>query len=485
MTVDRISAMVATGESDSLEFKTTTGARREAAATVCALLNERGGHVLFGVTPEGQAVGQQVSERTLEEVSAELQRIDPPAFPTVERVPVSGDREIVLIGVSQGTAGPYQYRGTAYRRVGNTTVAMRADEYNRVLFERMHSDRRWENQPASGWSVADLDEAEVRRTVEEAIRRGRLADPGTREPVELLRGLGLYRDGVLWRAAVALFGEARRVEFEMPQCRLRVARFRGLDRTEFLDNRQFYGNAFALLGAAERFLRETLPIAGRIEAGRFDRIDEPLYPTLAMREALANALCHRDYAIGGGSVGVAVYDDRLEVTSSGSLHFGMTPERLFAPHESLPWNPLIARTFYRRGLIEEWGRGTLKMAEAIASAGLPRPEIEDAGGCVTVRFRHRTAAAWRAGGDGTDRASDASARQFGMKDLNDRMRAILAVLERAGQPLALREIRAGLAQQVEARRLRQDLADLKANGLIAPAGHGRGARWTRVQPRSL
>ena len=112
----------------------------------------------------------------------------------------------------------------------------------------------------------------------------------------------------------------------MPQCTLRVARFRGTDRTEFLDNRQFHGNAFTLLKAAERFLRETLPIAGRIEADRFERVDEPLYPTVAIREALANALCHRDYSIGGGSVGVAVYDDRLEITSSGSLHFGLTPE---------------------------------------------------------------------------------------------------------------------------------------------------------------
>ena len=111
---------------------------------------------------------------------------------------------------------------------------------------------------------------------------------------------------------------------------------------EFLDNRQFNGNAFTLLANAERFLRDTLPIAGRFEQDRFERIDEPLYPPLATREALANALCHRDYSIGGGSVGIAVYDDRLEVTSSGSLHFGLTPENLFAPHESRPWNPLIA-----------------------------------------------------------------------------------------------------------------------------------------------
>ncbi len=68
------------------------------------------------------------------------------------------------------------------------------------------------------------------------------------------------------------------------------------------------------------------------------------------------------------------------------LHFGLTPEALFGPHESLPWNPLIANVFYRRGIIESWGRGTLKIAELALAAGLLHPEIESTGGCVTVRL---------------------------------------------------------------------------------------------------
>ncbi len=135
---------------------------------------------------------------------------------------------------------------------------MSVDEYNRVLFERMHSERRWENEPATGWSIEDLDVVEIRNTVAEAVRIGRLNEPGHREPEHLLRGLGLLRDGVLVRAAAVLFGNTERLEFEMPQCLLRVARFRGIDRTEFLDNRQFNGNAFMLLSSAERFLRESL-----------------------------------------------------------------------------------------------------------------------------------------------------------------------------------------------------------------------------------
>jgi ATP-dependent DNA helicase RecG len=85
---------------------------------------------------------------------------------------------------------------------------------------------------------------------------------------------------------------------------------------------------------------------------------------------VSNAFCHRDYSIGGGSVALGVYDYRLEITSTGGLHFGLTPEALYLPHQSLPWNPMITRVFYRRGIIEAWGRGTLKMEAESCNRGL-------------------------------------------------------------------------------------------------------------------
>ena len=350
---------------------------------------------------------------------------------------------------------------------------MSAEEYNRILFERMHGEQRWENQPAKGWMVEDLDEAEILRALEAAIRQGRQDDPRTREPMDLLRGAGLLVDGKLSRAAAVLFGKRERIESDMTQCLLRAARFKGLDRSEFLDNRRFRGNAFMLLSAAERFLRDNNPVASRFQADRFDRIDEPLYPPLAVREALANALCHRDYSLGGGSVGLAIYDDRLEVTSSGTLHFGFTPATLFEPHESLPWNPLIADAFYRRGIIEVWGRGIHKMSEEAVAGGLPPPEIDDARGCVTVRFRH--------GKPKPPRVHLTTPQSMPGKvgDLTQTQQAIVALLHQADQALALREIRARLGEP-HIRRLREDLASLKAKGLVATTGRGRGARWKRL-----
>ena len=189
-------------------------------------------------------------------------------------------------------------------------------------------------------------------------------------------------------------------------------------------------------------------------------VRRPLHDRDAPRGS-QNRVCHAQPTRRARSVwcrtdGKCGWPARLEVTSSGTLHFGLTPEKLFAPHESLPWNPLIARTFYRRGIIEEWGRGTLKMVELTTAAGLPRPEIEDAGGCVTVRFRH---------GHYVPSKGD----QAGLTDLQQ---AILALLDRADEGLALREIRARLEPQASERQV-------MGFGGAEESGTGRGRRpWS-------
>ena len=259
--------------------------------------------------------------------------------------------------------------------------------YQRLLIESLHATDRWETQPAAGWTVEMLDAREITLTIEEAIRRGRSDDPGTRDALEILRGLGLLAgDTQLSRAAVALFCKGDTPKPDFPQLKLRLARFKGTKRDEFLDNRQYHGNAFDLMRRAERFLIDWLPVAGRIIPGKMEREDTPALPVEAVREALANAFVHRDYASGSGSIAVALYDDRLEIISSGDLHFGLTPEILFKPHESKPWNPLIANTFYRRGYIESWGRGTLKIAELLRQADLDPPTVVPGLDTVTVTF---------------------------------------------------------------------------------------------------
>ncbi|MDR2196030.1 MAG: putative DNA binding domain-containing protein, partial [Gallionellaceae bacterium] len=372
----------AAGESSTVEFKKSTAEKDRACRTLCAFANGEGGRVLFGVTPGGKPVGQLVSDRTLEELAQEFQNFEPPLFPAVERVPVEAGREVLVVSVPRN-ARVISFRGVPYERVLNTTRVMSRETYQRLLLEELHAHERWENQSAKGWDVSRLDEREMIQTLNEAIRRGRMDDPGTREPMDILRGMRLLtQDGQLSRAAVVLFCKDEDMLPDFSQLLLKVARVKGTTRDEFLDNRQFHGNAFALMRRAERFLIESLPIASRVLPDRMEREDIPLFPVEALREALANAFVHRDYATGAGSVGVALYDDRLEIISIGDLHFGLTPEKLLDEHESKPWNPLIAQAFYRRGIIETWGRGTQKIARLMREAGLEPPVITVRAGAV-------------------------------------------------------------------------------------------------------
>ena len=208
MANDDLASLVAQGESETLEFKKTTGERAEAAKTACAMLNHRGGSILIGVTDEGAVTGQQVGAHTVEQLTEELRQIDPPVFPTIDRIDVGNGKTVLAIRVGRGPMRPHVHKHIPYIKVGNTTRRMTREEYNRVLLERMHTEQRWENLPADGWTIDDLDLGELRRTVLESIRMNR-GDPGTDDPEELLLGMGLIKDGALLRAAVALFGNNR------------------------------------------------------------------------------------------------------------------------------------------------------------------------------------------------------------------------------------------------------------------------------------
>ena len=384
--------LIAAGESLTMELKKSTAEKDRACRTLCAMANGQGGQVVFGVAPSGRLVGQKVTDRTLEELAQEFQGFEPPLFPQLQRLPLPGAEEggleILCVQMQRTTHAPVSFRGVPYERVLNTTRVMSRAAYQRLLLESLHATTRWETEPAAGWTVEQLDRQELLVTLEESIRRGRSDDPGTRDSLAILRGLGLLvQGGQLSRAAVALFCNDEIPLPDFPQLKLRLARFNGVVRDEFLDNRQYFGNAFSLMRRAERFLIDWLPVAGKVVAGQMARVDTPALPTEAVREALANAFVHRDYASGAGSVAIALFDDRLEIISSGELHFGLTPAMLFGPHESRPWNPLIASVFYRRGLIETWGRGMLKIASLMQEAGLPPPTMCENAGFVTLVFK--------------------------------------------------------------------------------------------------
>jgi ATP-dependent DNA helicase RecG len=206
-------------------------------------------------------------------------------------------------------------------------------------------------------------------------------------------------------------------------------------------------------------------VAGRIQPGLFERADEPLFPLIALREALVNAICHRDYSQAGGAVSLAIYDDRLEIWSAGTLPFGLQVMDLKRDHQSRPRNPLIAEVFYKRGLVERWGRGTQKIVELCVAAGQPEPEFVEQAGAVGVRFFP---------------SGYIAPLRVGL-DLTTRQREILHIIA-TYEPAPLRVIKQRLLTPLSDSTVQIDLTQLRQADLITVQGRGRSALWRLVRP---
>ena len=293
MDTAQLTALVANGESETLEFKGSTGQLAAGCQTLCGMLNARGGRVLFGVSDRGALIGQMASEATLREVSQAVRRIDPQAAVAIEGVDLGNGKQVIVATVAASAQAPHAYDGRHWQRVGSTTTAMPQVLVEDRMQERMHGRARWELYPAAEHlTLDDLDPKAISTCVRLATQRNRLDGASTDDPAAILRGFGLLRGKRLLNGAIVAFG-GESCWGDYPQTLMRMARFRGRDRlADFDDNRQVRGNLFALIEAGERFLRDHNPIASKVENGNWLRTDRPRYPARAFREALANALIH-------------------------------------------------------------------------------------------------------------------------------------------------------------------------------------------------
>ncbi|MGH7441973.1 MAG: ATP-binding protein, partial [bacterium] len=319
-------------------------------------------------------------------------RFEPGIKLGLRRITVKRSLEAVLLEAVAGSeAPPFTYDGRAFERFESVTKRMSQAKYEKLLLDRAHAKRRWENGPAVGVKITDLDGQEILRVRDLAVQQNRIS-PGTgRNKAEILERLGLLVAGAPMEAAQVLFGKPSPGDY--PQCLLKLGRFRGSTVTgEIVDNRQEHYNAFAAVREAMSFLERSLPLGARFPAGKVFREDRFPVPMDALREIVLNAVMHRDYSDPGGYVAVAVFDDHIEISSFGTLPSGITLRQLSGSHASKPRNPLIAEAFHRTGAVEVWGRGTNRVIEACRKQGIPEPVFEERQGFLVVSFAFAAAA---------------------------------------------------------------------------------------------
>ncbi len=368
LTIDELKVLIQNDEHFQLELKKTTGELKDGMHTACAFLNTEGGWLIFGVAPTSlKILGQQVTDNTQREIAQALSYMEPQVDVRVEYidVPDRPDHKVIAMHFDGWAWGmvPYTYHGCPYYKVESTTKEMPRDMYEERLRRSKPDMFAWERQPSEFKGISSLDEKLIRGVVRLGVERGRLSELALTEPIEDVLGKWKLTTGERpLNAATALFTKDTGM---YTQFTMRLARFQGTDKNEFIDNQRVEGNIFVLLNEAMNFFRKHLNMHGKIVGLVRDEYLE--VPAEALREAVLNALCHRQYERYNLTIGIAIYDDRIEIENPGILPPQITPENIRQPHISYPYNPLIANVLYSTTYIENWGSGVKRIMEAFYS----------------------------------------------------------------------------------------------------------------------
>lgn len=397
---DYIRNIASNNEGVDVEFKETTGQLNRGMETLCGMVNGRGGIVVFGVNNKGKILGQEISDKTTREIGDALGRFDPAIDIQPQYIQLEDTNKYLIVFCSNGMESdkPYMWDGKPYQRHDSVTTTMPRERFLRLHEEQTGLTYKWERKVNTNLTIDSLNEDLIRRVVEGGIRRGRLSDEAKNDStLTILNRLKLLQNGAVRNSAAILFGKDLT---DYPQVLLRLARFRGDDKKEFIDNKQIYGNIFELSSAAMDFFFKHLSLAGTTH-NRIEREDELEIPYDVLREAVVNALCHRAWQQEASSIGIAIYDDRVEIENAGRFPATLSPQRLTAEetvnndNTSLPPNPDIANVMFLGGLIEHWGRGLSMMSNECEKAGLAKPQIIDNGFMVKVVLARPIDKSWR------------------------------------------------------------------------------------------
>lgn len=370
-TKEELKKLLASGETETVEFKESPN--EHFYKTISALANTKGGMILLGVNKKGNAIEVDLSSKFLEDMTNRIvNKLS--IYPEIETMDIKGKR---IIGVKVAHSGfPVSYEGRYYERVGNTTREMSPQKLRAFMMRSMPWDSITGN-----FSFDEIDTETVERFVRLAVTKNRLTDLSLDEPPKrILEKLELTVNGKLTNGAILLFGKNPQKHF-INLC-VRIGRFK--TETTIIDDKWVRGNLFQQFEETLNILRQC--IAVRYEIKGFQREDIWDYPIPALREAVLNALIHRDYFDIANFIVIKVYDDHIWFFNLGGLPEGITVEQLKKPHQSFLRNTLIAKVFYLAGYIEQYGSGTVRMVEWMKEAGLPEPEYKEEMGGFSVYF---------------------------------------------------------------------------------------------------
>ncbi len=431
-------------ESESLELKKSTSELKEAIVAIVAILNKcQNGEVYFGVKNNGEVVGQDVSEKTIRDISRSISsRVEPRIYPKISKISIN-KKDCVKVEF-QGNEIPYYANGRVYIRVGDENKQLSAKEIKNIILREKRDELRWDNKKCERAKITDISSVKLKSFLKKS-------DLKYNSVKNSLKKLGLLLDNNLLNAAVILFG--KNPEKFFPNAKLRCAIFGTNDTSLIIDRQEFTGDLFYLIEKAEEYILKNIHIGMKLEG--LYRVDVPEIDREAFREAIINAFCHRDY-YNYDSVNIAIFKNRLEIRNPGLLYGGLTIDKIKKENVSERRNELIAEMFHKISFVEKWGKGI-----SLILSKEPAADFKEVGRQFVAVFKRK----YIKGSEKTTQKTTQKTRE-----------KILSMIKK-NPYITRKELSEKLKKDMTEDGVKYHLKQLKQKGLLKRIGPDKGGYW--------
>jgi len=344
---------------------------------ICGFANANGGKIFIGKNDDGQIIGINNSKKLLEDIPNKVRDVLGIMVEVNLHQTQKGDFIEVIV---EPQPFAVNYKGQYFYRSGSTKQELKGIALDKFLLER--KGKTWDSILVPKVSLDELKNETLEFFKKRAVKSKRIAESILTEKNDnILKNLKLSENSLIKRAGILLFHPDPENFFT--GAFIKIGYFQ--TDTELVFQDEVHGNLFEQVEKTIEILF-TKYIKAIISYDGIHRIETYEYPKEAIREALLNAIAHKDYAY-GYPIQISVYDDKLMIWNYGKLPENWTVENLIEKHPSIPYNPDIANTFFRAGYIEAWGRGTIKIINQCKEFNLPIPTFSNKGKDFWIIFK--------------------------------------------------------------------------------------------------
>ncbi|MDV0447005.1 hypothetical protein MsAg5_08730 [Methanosarcinaceae archaeon Ag5] len=348
-------------ESQNIEYKSSW--RDDYLKWICGFANANGGRIFIGTDDSGNVIGIPNAQKLMEDIPNKVK--DTMGILVDVNLNHFSTKDYLEI-VVESYPSPVNYKGQYHYRSGSTKQELKGAALDKFMLNK--KGKRWDGVPVPYVSVSDLKSETFDFFRTRALKSHRIEETALNDSNEqLIENLQLKENDYLKRAAILLFHP--NPEKFVTGAYIKIGRFKTDDDLRFQD--EIHGNLFEQIEKTMDLLT-TKYMKFEISYEGLARIETPEYPVEAIREALLNAVSHKDYS-GGVPIQIKVYDDKIIFWNEGQLPENWTVDTLLQQHPSKPFNPDISNAFFRCGYIESWGRGITKIKNECKNSGLPKP----------------------------------------------------------------------------------------------------------------